>query len=702
MLAAMSGRHATLGHRIALAACAGAALFASHAQARTLDADIARVRLKIATLDTVHVRLDWPDGATQGALQLRAGRVHAPDLGLDARHLEWTCPLRRAPREGWQCDGVLRSGRQSFRLAIAFDAADLQGTLRQGNATLAVERNAGAPDLTRIDLTRVPIAWAQGLLAKAWADARLQGGTLEGRVDVAAPAQGPLRIAGQLRTAGLKLETVDASIAADHLAGTFDFDYRTAFIPPSGGNPAQRGGKGESASDLSLLTLDGTLRGGEFLAGSTYVALPATPIALSISGEQREGAGWRFPRFAWRDGDALVVEGTAAIGEDVSLRDFDATIRSRDLTPVRDRYLSGLLGNAGLGELTLAGALDARVRIADGALRDFTATPHAVDIVDPGGRFAFHGLDGELRFSGAGAETSALRWRGGALYGLQFDAAQLPLRSADGAISLTSAVPVPFLGGTLRFEDMTLRPPSNGQGAEATFGLSVEHLDIGKLAATFGWPAFRGELTGRLPHARYANERLDFEGGLSMALFDGRVDVSALSMERPFGVAPTLAADLRIDDLDLLALTEVFDFGSISGRLDGRIDALRLVDWSVTAFDAELHTDAPRRGVKQRISQRAVQSISSVGDASFVTSLQGQLIGFFDDFGYSNLGIGCRLANEVCDMTGLRSAGDTFTIVQGAGIPRLTVVGHNRRVDWPTLVERLAAVGSGEVAPVVE
>jgi len=106
--------------------------------------------------------------------------------------------------------------------------------------------------------------------------------------------------------------------------------------------------------------------------------------------------------------------------------------------------------------------------------------------------------------------------------------------------------------------------------------------------------------------------------------------------------------------------------------------------------------------VRQRISQRAVQSISSVGDASFVTTLQGQLIGLFDDFGYSHLGIGCRLANEVCDMTGLRSAGDTFTIVQGAGIPRLTVVGHNRRVDWPTLVERLAAVGSGEVAPVVE
>ena len=43
-----------------------------------------------------------------------------------------------------------------------------------------------------------------------------------------------------------------------------------------------------------------------------------------------------------------------------------------------------------------------------------------------------------------------------------------------------------------------------------------------------------------------------------------------------------------------------------------------------------------------------------------------------------------------------------FIIVRGSGLPRLTVVGHNRRVDWPTLVERLAAVGSGEIKPVVE
>ena len=66
------------------------ALFAGAAHARTLDADIARVRMPIATLEGVHVHLDWPANATEGALHLTAARVDAPDLGVHARNLAWT------------------------------------------------------------------------------------------------------------------------------------------------------------------------------------------------------------------------------------------------------------------------------------------------------------------------------------------------------------------------------------------------------------------------------------------------------------------------------------------------------------------------------------------------------------------------------------------------------------------------------------
>jgi hypothetical protein len=268
-------------------------------------------------------------------------------------------------------------------------------------------------------------------------------------------------------------------------------------------------------------------------------------------------------------------------------------------------------------------------------------------------------------------------------------------------LRLPQPLSLSILGGTAQFDHLAIRPPAAGQGLDVRFGLTLEQLDVAQLSEALDWPAFTGELSGRIPEARYARDRLDFDGGLAMQLFGGGVTVSALSMERPFGVAPTLSGDIELDDIDLQSLTGAFDFGGITGKLDGRIDQLRLVDWQPVAFDAQLRTDR-KRGVRQRISQRAVQDLSSVGDASLVTSLQGQLIGLFDDFGYSRIGIGCQLIDEVCTMSGLGSAGEGFTIVRGSGLPRLTVIGFNRRVDWPTLVERLAAVGSGDVAPIVD
>jgi len=52
-------------------------------------------------------------------------------------------------------------------------------------------------------------------------------------------------------------------------------------------------------------------------------------------------------------------------------------------------------------------------------------------------------------------------------------------------------------------------------------------------------------------------------------------------------------------------------------------------------------------------------------------------------------------------MSGLHSAGEGFTIVEGSGLPRLDVVGWGREVDWPTLVERLTQIADG-AAPVVQ
>ena len=654
-------------------------------QARTLSAHIAKVVTPVASLQGVTVRLEWPATAETGPLTLTARRVLAPDLGYRFDDLTWRCPLQRATRqEGWRCEGDIRSaGRKPLKLGIDLATASTDAVLASGKSNLALHRNAAAPDITRIDLSRVPLAWAQALLTQAWSDANLKAGQMSGSLNIHTAESQPLRVEGRLAIAGLGLDTPDGSIAAEGLGAQVALDYR-------------------QSAGLSLVTVDGSLRGGEMLVGNGYIALPATPVEIRIAARQQGESGWEIPQLLWNDGDAMRVQGSLGFDAQTRLRDAELQVESADMAPLRPRYLSGWLGLFGLGELQLHGAMSARVQMRDGELVRAAADLREVSVIDAQQRFRFDGLSGTPVFSAGPAVDSDLRWRGGEMHGLAFGAANLPLDSADGGIGLRKAVTVPMLGGGLRFDDINLRPPAGERGLEFDFGLTVEGIDVGQLAKALDWPAFQGRLDGRIPKARYANDRLDFDGNLVTHMFDGTVQVSGLAMERPFGTAPTLSADIEMDDMNLQSLTEVFGFGEITGALDGSIRKLRLVDWQAEGFDADLHTDPNWKG-RRRISQRAVQDLSSVGGAGGLgDSLQAQALKLFDDFGYRQIGIRCRLAEEVCDMDGLRSAGNGFIIVEGSGLPRLTVVGFNHRVDWPTLVERLVAVTQGESKPIIE
>ena len=658
------------------------------AWSRTAVAKIARVSTPVAILEGVQVRLDWPGDATQGRLDLRARLVQADDLGYRFHNLHWQCPLRRAPRAGWVCDGVIDApGAASSRLSIRFDDVGMDASLSRGASRLALQRRAVTPDLTRIDLTRVPVQWAEAMAAQAWPSGSFTQGRLDGELAITTPRGGPVRVQGPLALQGAAVSTTDGGIVGENLDANFVIDYRT------------RQGN-------TQLALNGTLTG-EALFGETYLGLINRLVRLALRGEKSPGQGWRLPLIEWRDGDTLQARGNARFNADSSLAALDLALDGRDASGLRDRYLSALLGKFGLGDAEISGQWDGRIRLANGRLQQMLATLRNVDLRDPRERFALNGLDGTIAFSADAPVTSELRWRQARMYGLDFGQTRLPFNSRDGALMLQEDAVVPLFGGRAIVHDLRIVPPREAAGLQMDFGLTMDAVDVGEMSKAFGLPEFRGELNGEIPHARYADDQLTFDGGLSLGVFDGAVQITSLAMERPFGTAPTLSADIDINDIDLLRLTEVFDFGSISGRLDGYIHGLRLVDWTPVRFDAVLATER-KRGVRQRISQRAVQNISSVGDASFVSSLQGQLIGLFDDFGYGRLGIRCQLNNEVCLMGGLgdlhtpRSDSSGFTIVEGSGLPRLTVVGYNRLVDWPTLVERLKAVGKGEVKPVID
>jgi hypothetical protein len=669
--------------RLSWLALAALPWLCAESSARVLQVDVERTSFALGRLDRLALRLDWPDGASQGAVELRAAVLDAPELGYRFRELRWTCTLERRAAGDFHCEGPLRAqdaGRATLAATWTSDGLQLALSRAGGRFALALPRAADAA--VQLNAERLPLPWLQPLLAERWQQARLTTGTLDAALELRQTAPDASELAGPLQFTGLGLDTSDGRIAA-------------ADVDASG---RMRLGLLARGTEIDV---DLDLRGGEWLVGSLYAALPETAVALALGMRSTSAGGWDLVRLGWKDGAQLDVSGSGALDQEGALDALDLRFASTDLATAHRRYLDSLLATFGLPGLALEGALEGRAALRDAAPVEVDLTLARVSARDGGERFALHELEGTLRWTAGGeARDSDLSWTSAQLGAIGIGAARLPLRSTQRGLVLREPIELALLGGRLRLPRLAWTPTDSEQrGTRLDVAIELQGLDVAQLCRALDWPAFSGTLSGRIPGVRYADEVLSLDGGLAVDVFGGKVEIASMTLERPFGVAPTTAGDLVFDDLDLQPLTGAFGFGEITGRLDGHIRGLRLVDWSPVAFDAMFRTDPDARD-ERRISQRAVNDLTRVGGGGIAAGLQNQVLKLFDTFGYRRIGLSCRLANNVCTMGGVDSSGTGYTIVEGAGLPRVSVIGHQRQVDWPVLVARLKAATEGQV-PIV-
>ena len=665
------------------ACIAALAALAASAEARVLEIGIERASLALGRFDDLALRLDWPDGASAGELEVRAAMLDAPELGYRFRELRWTCALERRAANEFHCEGPLRAkGAGRATLSADWTATGLTLSLSRASGTFRLALPQAENAVAQLQAEKLPLDWLQPLLASRWEEARLTSGTLDATLDLRPVADGGSELAGPMQFATLGLDTQDGRIAAAGVNA--EGDFRLGLLP-----------------DRTRIDVDLRLRGGELLAGSLYATLPEAPVHFVLGMESTSAGGWNVPKLAWKDADLLDIDGSAALGADATLAALDLNFASADLATTHARYFESLLGTLGLPGLKLAGALQGSASLRDAAPVALDLTLRGVDAHDGAERFSVGALDGSLRWTATGQGVdSELAWASAKLGAIGLGAARLPLRSAQRGIELRAPVELAMLGGRLVLPRFAWTPATAEQrGTRLDLAVELQAIDVAELSRALAWPAFTGTLSGRIPGVSYADEVLSLEGGLAVDVFGGKVEIASMTLERPFGVAPTTSGDVAFDNLDLRPLTGAFGFGEITGRMDGHVRGLRLVDWAPVAFDAEFRTD-PDAKDERRISQRAVNDLTRVGGGGIAAGLQNQVLKLFDTFGYRRIGLSCRLANNVCTMGGVDSSGTGYTIVEGAGLPRVSVIGHQRQVDWPVLVARLKAATEGQT-PIV-
>jgi hypothetical protein len=344
--------------------------------------------------------------------------------------------------------------------------------------------------------------------------------------------------------------------------------------------------RGSAAGDaLSGLRVDGAIERGELLVKDFYRDFGEAELGFGAHLRWTEAA-LEVADLSLRDDTALSVAGSAMLGlgphsDEWSLRVDHLGLR---FPGAYRRYLEPLAAAWTLDGLELTGSL----RWA-GEWSSMGLTSGNLDIVDLSvvdtrrGRFALTGLETQLR-PGDYRFDSRLSWRGLIFGRINLGAGQATLDSEPGAVALLEPLPLDVLGGRLELQRLKVVLPGRANPArdepDIQLQARLDGVDMEQLTAALGWPSFTGKLSGEIPGVALSDGVLEVEGEIRVRVFDGLVMLQNLRMERPFGVLPSLAADVEVTNLDLDQLTHTFSFGHISGRLDGYVRELRMLDWT--------------------------------------------------------------------------------------------------------------------------
>lgn len=643
------------------------------------DIVLAARRITVNGVDLQNVQARIAPGIPAGTLQLtlRAGKADIPALGWRRVGLDLDGTLQRDLHMRWMFEGSTKVAGAPGRaldhalVALVMDTTSntLQIDLEQGKAQVEAALPLDQTTHAQISLKQLPAAWLQGLLGSVWSG-HVTGGRLDAELALDVRGQG-IQSSGDFTLAGIGFDTPTGTLAGQGLAG--------------------RGRLGiDTTGKAARIDFDGNLHGGQLLLGPIFAKLPsAHPVQLGLTAEAGHGA-FALSRLRINDPGAMQLDGSLAFDARGNLQKLRLN-RFHAVFPVAyQRYGQAWLNTFGLQNLQIDGQVDAHLDLQPDGLHSFAFRTDGLDMADGAGRLGVGNLRGGLDWSAQGERAATtLAWDNLKVYHLVNGAAVSHWQSRGGSLALQQPLTMSLLGGQLRVGSLDWRPAA-AKGQRLSTSLAMTGVSMAAFSKAMGWPQFPGTLGGAIPSLHWVDDRIELDGGLSVAVFGGFVDITRMTLQQPFGINPVLTGDVSLKQLDLAELTSVFDFGSITGRMDGHVNDLRLVDWTPVAFKASLLA-----GGGGRISQRAVNNLTTVGGGGVAGGLQGAVLKLFKNFSYKRIGLNCTLQANICQMGGLDSSPDGYTIVEGSGLPHLEVIGHQARVDWPTLVRRLKAAVEG-------
>ena len=394
---------------------------------------------------------------------------------------------------------------------------------------------------------------------------------------------------------------------------------------------------------------------------------------------------------------SLKSQGKILLSDNISINQLNTRIDIKNLSVFNQAYLNNILSGSDYEALQLEGGIVAQIEKNKQRLKISTQFKDFSLAFNE--ELSLLGLSGKLYWNNSkesSLKESQLSWQELTLNQLPLGQSSFSFIFQNDNLLLTSETDIPLFDGALHINSLNISQmfplassSSVNNGLTLTIDGTIKPVSLGLVSTHFDWPLLDGTLSAVIPSTTYNEKHLTVGGAMMLQLFDGVIILKDLNVDDPLQDYAQLFANIDFNNLNLKSLTKTYNFGEIEGRVEGKLTGLELSAWQPVAFDAYLRTPQNDKS-RHRISQRAIDNLSSLGGASGL--LSRSFLSFFETFRYDKIGISCKLKNNICHMSGVEPKGNSYYIVKGGGIPRIDVMGFQREVNWQVLTSRLKTI----------
>jgi hypothetical protein len=591
--------------------------------------------------------------------------------------------------------GLTLAADVQYDQSQTFTLSRLRGNSRELGAiegSARVTLRGETPWQARLSVTEVEFAQAFRVL-QPFLPADYQGWTLQGRGAVETDLQGTYAdgrpsFSGQVGFAFTRggFSSPDGATAAQGMAGRLILKLRYA-----------------PADEKLAFELRSQGGGGEYLRGTYYNDFTGRTVSL-----ESEGAVFLGAR-RYRASGTLDLFQTGAYRFHATGDAAESTLRLDAQGVSHARLLDVLLGehlktrSPGLGDLSVSGtsSLEATVR-RRGGTTTIAGTYRVLDATldAPAMSLAVRDLAMEVPFDlaypspdPAGARPGppghlsvrAVRWAP-----LEVADLRVPVIVAGNALEVPEAVTLPVLGGAihlygLRIDDL-LSP------ARYQFGVKIDGVDLGELTRRVVGTEYAGTVYADLGSMTYEGGRVASEGRAAIIVFGGEIEVRNFFAENLWSASRKLGGDVVFERIDLEQVTSRIALGKVTGIIRGSLTGVVMEFGQPARFVLEVES-VPVRGVPQRISTEAIQSISVLGTGA-EGALNRGITRLFREYPYSEIGFRCVLHNDRFTVRGTIHEGGKEYLVRRGLLRGVDVVNQNPEnvISFRDMQERLQRI----------